>query len=119
MKYVSVEGIYILAIQEAAPPPFDNVLKGGVNWFIGNGVVKLQYPIKRWNPFVEGGAGIIYTQPSFTSPESNYKLNILVGAGIEYYTYLRHYSLYIKSTYSKMDLPVNAFTVSAGLKYTF
>ena len=119
MKYVSVEGIYILGIQEAAPPPFDNVLKGGVNWFLFNAAVKGQYPIGRWNPFVEAGGGIVYTNPSFTIDDQNYKLNILFGGGVEYYTYLRHYSLYAKVLFNKMDLPVNMITVSGGLKYTF
>ena len=91
MKYLSVEGIYTLAIQEAAPPPFDNVLQGGVNWFIFDLAAKGQYPIGRWNPFVEAGGGIVYTQPSFTVAGDNYKTSIIIGAGGEYYTYLRHY----------------------------
>ncbi len=119
MKYFSIEGIYVLAIQEAAPPPIDNVLKGGINWFIFNIAGKAQYPMGRWNPFIEAGGGIIYTQPSFTLSGENYKTNIIIGAGIEYYTYLRHYSLYGKAFYHLMSLPVDAMTLSAGLKYTF
>lgn len=119
MKYLSVEGIYIMAIQEAAPPPIDNVLRGGINWFSFNAALKGEYPIGRWAPFLEAGGGIVYTQPSTTLAGDNYKMNILVGAGAEYYTYLRHYSLYVKLLYHMMDLPIDAMTVSAGLKYTF
>lgn len=119
MKYISVEGNYILAIQEAAPPPIDNVLEGGINWFIFNAVAKIQYPMNRWNPFIDVGGGVIYTKPSFTIDDKNFQMNIVFGAGIEYFTYLRHYSLYAKALYHKMDLPVDAITISAGLKYTF
>lgn len=119
MKYLSIEGIYILAIQEAAPPPIDNTLKGGVNWFIFNIAAKGQYPMGRWSPFVEVGPGVIYTQPAFETDGSNYKTNILIGGGIEYFTYLRHYSLYVKGMYHIMSLPVDAMTLAAGLKYTF
>ncbi len=118
-KYLAIEGIYILGIQEAGPPPFDNVLKGGVNWFIFNAAAKLQLPKGRWNPFIEAGGGIVYTQPSFTLDDQNYRPNVMFGGGIEYYTYLRHYSLYIKGLYNMMWLPVDALTFSAGLKYTF
>lgn len=118
-KYISIEGLYILAIQEAAPPPIDNVLRGGVNWFIFDLVAKLQYPMDRWNPFVEIGGGIIYTQPSFYLSGENYKIDVPVGVGMEYFTYLRHYSLYAKLFYHYMTLPVDALTVSGGLKYTF
>lgn len=119
MKYISVEGNYILAIQEAAPPPIDNVLEGGINWYILNAVAKIQYPMNRWNPFIDVGGGVIYTKPSFTIDDKNFQMNIVFGAGIEYFTYLRHYSLYAKVLYHKMDLPVDAITISAGLKYTF
>jgi hypothetical protein len=118
-KYLTVEGIYILAIQEAAPPPIDNVLRGGINWYIFNAAVKGQYPVGRWNPFVEAGGGVIYSDPSFTLAGDNYKTNILIGGGIEYYTYLRHYSLYAKALYHIMSLPVDSITFSGGLKYTF
>lgn len=119
MKYLSIEGIYVLGIQEAAPPPVDNVLRGGVNWFMFNAVAKLQYPVGRWFPFLDLGGGIIYSDPSFTLDNKNYRTNIVIGAGIEYFTYLRHYSLYVKALYHMMDLPVDAITASAGLKYTF
>ena len=119
MKYLSIEGIYILGIQEAAPPPFDNVLRGGVNWFMFNLAAKGEYPMGRWAPFMEVGGGVVYTQPSFLTDGSNYKTNIMIGGGIEYYTYLRHYSLYVKTMYHLIDLPVDMITLSAGLKYTF
>jgi hypothetical protein len=119
MKYLSIEGIYTMGIQEAAPPPFDNVLKGGVNWFIFDAAIKGEYPIGRWAPFIEAGGGIVYSNPSFLSSGENYKMDILIGGGIEYYTYLRHYSIYFKTLYHMIDLPVNMLTVSGGLKYTF
>ncbi len=119
MKYVSIEGIYMMGIIEAAPPPIDNVLQGGVNWFIGNLAVKGQYPMGRWSPFLEAGGGIAHTNPETTLAGDNNKMNILIGGGAEYYTYLRHYSLYVKATYNMVSLPVDLFTMSAGLKYTF
>jgi|JI10StandDraft_1071094.scaffolds.fasta_scaffold921462_1 hypothetical protein len=118
-KNISLEGIYTLGIQEAAPPPFDNVLQGGVNWFIFDLAVKGEYPIGRWAPFVEAGGGVIYTNPSFLISGENYKTDIVIGAGIEYYTFLRHYSLYFKGMYHIMSLPVDMITLSGGLKYTF
>ena len=42
---------------------------------------------------------MIYTDPSFLISGENYKTNILIGGGIEYYTFLRHYSLYFKGIY--------------------
>ena len=119
MKYISIEGIYIMGIQEAAPPPLDNVLRGGVNWFMFNLAAKGEYPIGRWAPFVELGGGIIYTNPSVNLAGDNYKTNILIGGGIEYYTYLRHYSLYVKGMYHLTALPVDMMTLAGGLKYTF
>jgi len=117
-KYLSVIGIYTLGINEAPPPPFDNVLRGGVNTFLFNLVARGQLPMGRMYPFVEFGPGIIYSTPEF-DPGKNKKLSFLMAAGIEYYTFLRHYSLYLKGSYHLVTLPIDALTFSGGLKYTF
>jgi len=114
--YLSVEGVYILGINEASPN--DPNLSGGVNTFLFNLALKGQYPLGRFYPFFEVGPGIHYSRPEFV-PGENKKFNILFAGGLEYYTYLRHYSLYIKTSYSYIKLPIDAVTVSAGLKYTF
>ncbi|MCB0308659.1 MAG: hypothetical protein KDD48_04755 [Bdellovibrionales bacterium] len=117
-KYLSIEGIYTMGINEAPPPPFDNILRGGVNTFFFNIAAKGQYPIGRLYPFVEFGPGIIYSTPEY-SPGENKKLSFLMAGGLEYYTYLRHYSLYAKATYHLVTIPIDALSLSAGLKYTF
>lgn len=116
MKYLSVEGVYTLGINEAAPN--DPVLQGGVNSFQFNLAAKGAYPFGRLYPFVEIGPGILYSSPAFAVGK-NKKLDILFSGGLEYYTMLRHYSLYVKATYFYIDLPIDALTIAVGLKYTF
>lgn len=115
-KYLSIEGIYTMAINEA--PPNDFQLKGGVNTFLFNLAAKAQYPIGRLHFFGEFGPGIIYSAPEY-SPGENKKMSFLIAGGMEYYTYLRHYSLYMKGTYHIVSIPIDALSLSAGLKYTF
>jgi hypothetical protein len=113
LKYLSVEGVYTLGINEIPPP----APGGGVNSFQVNLAAKGQLPLGRLYPFVEVGPGILYAHPEF--PGGNKKMSILLAGGFEYYTLLRHYSLYMKATYFYIDLPVDALMVSGGLKYTF
>ncbi|MFH1018260.1 MAG: hypothetical protein V1798_08785 [Pseudomonadota bacterium] len=116
MKYFGLEGVYNLAITQA--DPLDPLLQGSTMNFSFNACGKLQLPLDRFYPFIEAGPGITYSRPSWIAGESK-KLDILLAGGFEYYTYLRHYSLYMKATYTWMDLPVKDFIVAAGLKYTF
>ena len=116
LDYLSLEGVYLIGIHEADPN--DPVLEGGVNSFLFNLAAKGAFPLGRWYPFFEVGPGIHYSHPEF-DPGEKYKLNILFGGGFEYYTYLRHYSLYVKGTYNYSQAPVDFLTFSAGLKYTF
>ena len=113
-KYVSVEGIYILGLHEASPVD----LGGGVNTFTIAMAVKGELPLGRFHPFFEVGPGFHYSNPEFF-PGQNLKLAIVFGGGFEYYTYLRHYSLYLKALYSYIDLPIDALSIAAGIKYTF
>ncbi|MEZ4703802.1 MAG: adventurous gliding motility protein CglE [Bdellovibrionota bacterium] len=115
--YLSIEGLYTIALNEASPN--DVVLEGGVNTFLFDLAAKIQYPMGRFYPFAQIGAGIFYSHPSFTFNNDNYKLDILGGLGIEYYTFLRHYSLYVKTTFHYIDLPINSIGFSGGLRYTF
>ena len=117
-KFLSIEGIYTLGINEAPLAPIDTVLNGGVNTFLFNLAAKVQYPMDRIYPFVEFGPGVIYSRPEL-DPGQNKKFSFLIAAGIEYYTFLRHYSLYLKGSYHIVTLPIDALTFSAGLKYTF
>lgn len=116
IKYLSIEGIATMGINEA--PANDFVLGGGVNTFLFNLAAKIQYPLDRWNPFVEIGPGIIYSKPEL-DPGQNKKMSFLIAAGIEYYTFLRHYSLYARGTYHAVSLPIDALAFSGGIKYTF
>lgn len=116
MKYLTLEGVYMVAINEASP--IDPVLKGGMNSINVSLAAKGQYPLGRFYPFVEFGPGIFMSVPKFNPGEKN-KLSFLFAGGFEYYTYLRHYSLYVKLTYLQIDLPIDALTFSAGIKYTF
>ena len=122
MKYLGVEGIYMLGINQASPQ--DPVLDGSVLTFLFNAAVKGQYPLGRFYPFVEFGPGIHYSKPDWEDPVTRKKVNkdltFLFAGGMEYYTYLRHFSLYVKATYNYIkDAPINTFVASAGLKYTF
>ncbi|MCB0272979.1 MAG: hypothetical protein KDD46_08185 [Bdellovibrionales bacterium] len=118
MEYVSIEAINVLGINEA--DPFDAALQGGVNTFIHELVAKAQYPLGRFFPFFEMGPGIFHSTPDFNFDSDAYKWTLLIAAGFEYYTFLRHYSLYTKYMYHVvMDSPFNAWSLSAGLKYTF
>ncbi|MCB0327776.1 MAG: hypothetical protein KDD52_09195 [Bdellovibrionales bacterium] len=117
IKYLSIEGIYTIALTEASPN--DVVLEGGVNTFLLDLATKFQYPLGRFYPFLSVGGGVSYSIPSFTFENDNYKLNVLISAGVEFYTFLRHYSLYAKASYYYVDLPINATMFSGGLKYTF
>ncbi|MFH1263353.1 MAG: adventurous gliding motility protein CglE [Pseudomonadota bacterium] len=114
---LTIEGVYTLGISEASP--FDPVLQGGVNSFQFNLAGKAAYPLGRIYPFVEIGPGIWYSRPAYSPTAENKKLNILIGGGLEYYTMLRHYSLYLKATYFWINLPIDAITFAGGLKYTF
>ncbi|HMQ10959.1 MAG TPA: adventurous gliding motility protein CglE [Oligoflexia bacterium] len=115
-KNISIESLFGFAIHEASPQ--DPQLEGGVNFFSGNLLLKLQKPIGRWNPFVAAGGGVVFTGPEFVDGEK-YKMSIAGAAGIEYYTLLRHYSLYFKINYFQFDLPVNMISPAFGIKYTF
>ncbi|HLG19234.1 MAG TPA: adventurous gliding motility protein CglE [Bdellovibrionota bacterium] len=116
-KYLSLEGVYSIGINEASAGDF--VLQGGVNTILLNLAAKAQYPLGRFYPFLEVGPGIHYSDPEFV-PGQNNKINILIGGGIEYYTYLRHFSLYAKTSYYYiLDVPVDTINIGAGLKYTF
>jgi hypothetical protein len=116
-KYLSIEGISTFGINEAAAA--DPVLQGGVNSYQFDLAAKGAFPLGRLYPFVEVGSGIFFSHPSFSPTGENKKLNILISAGFEYYTMLRHYSLYLKATYFYVKLPINAITAAVGLKYTF
>lgn len=116
LRYLTLEGIYTLGINQASA--LDPVLSGGVNFFMFDGALKGALPLGRFYPFVEVGGGITHTRPDF-SPGENNTMNLLIAGGVEYYTYLRHYSLYLKSTYYYVKLPIDALTISAGIKYTF
>lgn len=117
VKYLSIESISTIGISQADTN--DPVLTGGVNLFLFDIGAKLQLPFDRWNPFFIVGPGLTYSSPEFIKNE-NWKINILFAAGIEYYTYLRHFSLYAKGSFFYIkDLPINAITTSAGIKYTF
>lgn len=116
LSYLSAEAIIGLGIHEANAA--DPILQGGVNSFFFDGAAKLQLPKGRFRPFAEIGGGIFYSRPEFVAGKSK-ALNLLFAGGFEYYTYLRHYSLYVKGTYNYIDLPIDALGVSAGLKYTF
>lgn len=123
IKYLSVEGIATLGINEITPP----AQGGGLNLFQFNLAAKAQYPLGRWYPFFEAGPGITYLTPSTVSggfdptklTGKNKKFGMLFAGGFEYYTYLRHYSLYVKGTYHYVKLPINTMALSVGVKYTF
>ncbi len=116
LPYASIELINIIGINEASP--FD-ILEGGVNSYIHVLAAKLQYPMNRWYPFAEIGGGVYYSNPDFNFEDKTFFRNIMVGAGVEYYTFLRHYSFYARGQYHIIEGPINAWTLSAGLKYTF
>ncbi|MCB1198714.1 MAG: adventurous gliding motility protein CglE [Bdellovibrionota bacterium] len=117
-KSVSIEAVNVLGINEA--DPFDSALQGGVNTFMHELTAKYQYPRTRMQPFVQAGGGVFYSKPGFNFDNDSYKLTMMFAGGLEYYTYLRHYSIYVKSIYHIiMDAPFNAWSLSAGLKYTF
>jgi hypothetical protein len=81
--------------------------------------LKGQVPLGRFFLFGEIGPGIHYSSPEWV-PGDNYNINILFAGGFEYYTYLRHFSLYAKTTYNYiMDVPIDTIMIGAGLKYTF
>jgi hypothetical protein len=115
-KYLSLEGVYTLGINEA---PINKLYKGGIYTVLADLAVKGQYPLGRLYPFVEIGGGIFYSRPE-VEVSKNYKVNIMISAGAEYYTYLRHYSLYAKTSYFYITgVDTDAITMSGGLKYTF
>lgn len=114
-KNFAVESVYTLGIHTASPS--DPNLEGGVNTFIGNLGLRAHIPIGRLYPFAFIGGGIVRSQPQFK--DENNTRSIMASAGLEYYTLLRHYSLYARISYFNLDLPVDAITVSGGLKYTF
>lgn len=118
-KYISIYLTPTLGISQADIN--DRILTGGVNFFFFDASVRGQYPLGRWYPFVEVGGGIVYSRPGFEAPgkASTQKIDILLAGGIEYYTLLRHYSLYAKATYHKTGLPLDGLTAAFGLKYTF
>jgi len=116
-KYLSLENINTIGISQADSN--DPILTGGVNTFLFDLAAKLQMPFERWNPFILLGGGLTYTRPLFQAGQ-NWTPNMLFGLGMEYYTYLRHFSLYAKVTYIYMkELPINAIAPVIGLKYTF
>jgi hypothetical protein len=118
--WLSLEGIYTLGLNEisALATPTTVVRQGGgINTFQGNLAVKGELPLGRFFPFLELGPGIVYTRPDYFG--ENKKLSVLAAFGIEYYTLLRHYSLYVKGTYTYVQLPIDQISVAAGLKYTF
>lgn len=118
-KYIGISIINVLSINEASPD--DSALQGGVNTYIHELALKLQYPLKRLYPFVEAGGGVFYSKPGFNFDNDSYKMTMLLGGGIEYYTFLRHYSLYVKSLYHIIldNSDFNAWSLSGGIKYTF
>lgn len=118
MEYLSIESINLLGINEASPA--DTALEGGVNTYMHQLALKLQYPLNRFYPFFEAGGGIFYSDPSFNFDSDSFKWNMVFGAGFEYYTFLRHYSLYVKYMYHViLDNPFNAWNFSGGIRYTF
>jgi|GEM_PF-5792124 len=118
LPFLGIEAINVFGIHEA--DPFDAALQGGVNTYLHELAIKLQYPIKRWHPMLEFGGGIFHSIPDFKFDNDPFKWTMLGAVGIEYYTYLRHYSLYIKSIYHViLDSQFNALSVSAGIRYTF
>ncbi len=115
-EYLSLEAISLVGISEADPQ--DPRLDGSVNTVLFNLAAKGQMPLGRFFPFIELGPGIHYSKPVFV-PGENWKMSILGGAGIEYYTYLRHYSLFAKVMYLYSLQDVDMFGLSLGLRYTF
>ena len=118
-NYLSIEGVYMVGINQAAAN--DPLLDGSVISLAFDGAVKVQYPLfERFYPFVEAGVGIYHSKPSWTFPSQNNVMNYLFSAGAEYYTYLRHFSLYMKGTYVYVQkIDPKLLTVTLGLKYTF
>ena len=117
-KHLGLEIINVLGIHEADPA--DSALQGGVNTFLHEIAVKFQYPRKRLHPYVLAGGGIFHSKPGFNFDNDSYKTTIMFAGGVEYYTFLRHYSVYLKSIYHIIrDAPFNAWSFSTGLKYTF
>lgn len=116
LPYASIELINIIGINEASP--FD-ILDGGVNSYFHLLAAKLQYPMDRWYPFALIGGGFFHSNPDFNFEDKTFFRDIMIGAGIEYYTFLRHYSFYARGQYHFIEGPINAWTLSLGIKYTF
>lgn len=115
-KYLSIESRFMSGINNAEKT---EPLNGGIYTFQCNEIIRGFYPINRFFPFVDLGMGLFFTKPDYEAG-SNYKYNIEVGWGAEYYTYQRHFSLALRGSYLYVpgNLP-EALVFSLMLKYTF
>jgi hypothetical protein len=116
--YFSVAGLYQMGITQTSAS--DVFFNGSVLTFLFGAVARGQYPLGRFYPFLEAGPAIYHSNNSWTTTGANNKMAITFASGIEYYTLLRHYSLYAKVLYNYIrDIPIDTLSVAVGLKYTF
>jgi hypothetical protein len=117
LKFLSIEGVYQLGISEADPA--DLVLQGSVLTFMFDLAAKIGWPLGRFYPFVELGPGVHLSYPEWVPGDSNLAFGFLAAGGIEYYTYLRHFSLFLKAAYNYSSAPIDTLVTSIGIRYSF
>ncbi len=117
--FLSVISVATISVAQANPS--DSVLDGGLNTYHFALGARAEWPMGRLRPFASVTAGVLNTSAKFGVDNKSMFLSFAGSAGVEYYTFLRHYSLFAKLNYFNHfgDIPMDAISISAGLKYTF